>query len=198
MNQRPASDVAFTDSVKQIQTEKGSREAYARMAKLADWKTSVDRQLRDFLQTLDMFYLGTANASGQPYVQYRGGPVGFLKALDDHTLAFADFGGNRQYITLGNLAENPKAFLFLMDYEHRRRIKVWGTAEVSDEADLLARLHTSDYPAPPERAIVFHIDAWDVNCPQHIHPRVKVADITPELERLRSRVAELEQQLASQ
>ncbi|MCR9197599.1 MAG: pyridoxamine 5'-phosphate oxidase family protein [Planctomycetaceae bacterium] len=197
MNQRPASDIAFTTSVKQIQTEKGSRETYARMAKLADWKTRVDGQLRDFLQSLDMFYLGTANASGQPYIQYRGGPAGFLKVLDDHTLAFADFGGNRQYITLGNLAENPRAFLFLMDYENRRRIKVWGTAEViNNDPDLLAGLHEPEYPAPPERVIVFRIEAWDVNCPQHIHPRVKVADVTPELERLRSRIAELEQQLA--
>ena len=114
MPSRPASDIAFTPSVKHIQSEKGSRDTYARMEQHAGWQTQADSQLRQFLSTLDMFYLGTASTTGQPYIQYRGGPAGFLKVIDDRTLAFADFGGNRQYITLGNLAENPKAFLFLM------------------------------------------------------------------------------------
>lgn len=198
MPSRPASDIAFTPSVKHIQSEKGSRDTYARMEQHAGWQTQADSQLRQFLSTLDMFYLGTASATGQPYIQYRGGPADFLKVIDDRTLAFADFGGNRQYITLGNLAENPKAFLFLMDYENRRRIKVWGTARViEDDADLLASLEDPNYRATVERVIVFHIEAWDVNCPQHIHPRVRLDNVVPVVDKLRQRIAELERQLAS-
>ena len=124
------SDIAFTPAVKAIQIQKGSRSSYARMERGEGWQTTVTPELAEFLADLDMFYLGTANTEGQPYIQYRGGPPGFLKVLDEHTLGFADFGGNRQYITLGNLAENPKAFLFLMDYANSRRVKVWGTARV--------------------------------------------------------------------
>src|SRR3954451_4471428 len=122
------SDVAFTPAVKAVQQARGSRQSYARMEKGRGWRTTVTRDLANFLADLDMFYLGTANAQGQPYIQYRGGPPGFLKAVDERTLGFADFGGNQQYVTLGNLSENPKAFLFLMDYANSRRIKVWGTA----------------------------------------------------------------------
>src|SRR5689334_2824325 len=111
-----ASDVAFTPAVKAIQEQKGSRTSYARMERHAGWQTEVTPELTEFLAGLDMFYLGTANSAGQPYIQYRGGSPGFLKPLDAETLGFADFGGNRQYITLGNLSENDQAFLFLMDY----------------------------------------------------------------------------------
>ena len=124
------SDVAFTPAVKTIQEQKGSRASYARMERSRGWETTVTEQLAEFLATLDMFYLGTANVDGQPYIQYRGGSPGFLKVVDEQTLGFADFGGNRQYITLGNLAENPRAFIFLMDYANSQRVKLWGTASV--------------------------------------------------------------------
>ena len=149
------------------------------------------------LAELDMFYLGTANSEGQPYIQYRGGSPGFLKVLDEGTLAFADFGGNRQYITLGNLSENAKAFIFLMDYANTSRVKVWGTAEVvEDDPALLDQLRDPNYPGRVERAIVFHVEAWDVNCHQHIHKRYSEQQIAPIVEELRGRVAELEAKLA--
>lgn len=192
-----ASDVAFTPAVKAIQEQKGSRRGYARMEQAGGWPTAVSDDLAEFLAGLDMFYLGTASAEGRPYVQYRGGPPGFLKVLDESTLAFADFGGNRQYITLGNLSENPRAFLFLMDYAERRRVKVWGTARVvEDDAALLDRLTDPSYPGKPERAIVFTVEAWDVNCPLHIHPRFPQREVHPLVERLQGRIRELEADLA--
>ncbi|RPI84815.1 MAG: pyridoxamine 5'-phosphate oxidase, partial [Planctomycetaceae bacterium] len=149
--------------------------------------------LEAYLAQLDMFYLGTANLQGQPYIQYRGGPPGFLKVVDPQTLGFADFGGNRQYITLGNLSENPRAFLFLMDYANSRRIKVWGTARVVEgDADLNARLADPSYPGKVERAILFTIEAWDVNCPQHIHPRYSQREVAPVIEGLQQQIADLE------
>jgi predicted pyridoxine 5'-phosphate oxidase superfamily flavin-nucleotide-binding protein len=191
-----ASDVAFTPAVKAVQERKGSRKGYARMERGDGWQTAVTPDLADFLAGLDMFYLGTASADGQPYIQYRGGSPGFLKALDENTLAFADFGGNRQYITVGNLTENPKAFLFLMDYANRRRVKLWGTAKVvEDDTALLEKLRDPDYPGKVERAIVFTVEAWDVNCPQHIHRRFPERQVGPVIEQLRRRVRELEEQL---
>ena len=140
-----------------------------------------------------MFYLGTASAEGQPYIQYRGGSLGLLKVLDDKTLAFADFGGNRQYITLGNLSENPKAFIFLMDYANSQRVKLWGTAKVvEDDAELLDQLRDPDYPGKVGRAIVFTVEAWDINCPQHIHQRISQRQVQPVIEQLQGRIAELE------
>jgi predicted pyridoxine 5'-phosphate oxidase superfamily flavin-nucleotide-binding protein len=190
------SDVAFTPAVKAIQEHKGSRRGYARMERSGGWQTTISADLAGFVADLDMFYLGTANAEGQPYIQYRGGPPGFLKVLDEKTLAFADFGGNRQYITLGNLSENPRAFLFLMDYANSRRVKVWGTARVVEgDAELLARLSDPEYPGKVERAIVLTVEAWDVNCPQHIHPRFSQRQIQPVIERLQSRIQELEREL---
>ena len=190
------SDIAFTDSVKAIQTRKGSRRGYARMESAGGWETRVTPELAEFLGELDMFYLGTANAAGQPYIQYRGGPPGFLKVLDDHTLGFADFAGNQQYISLGNLAENPKAFLFLMDYTNRQRVKVWGNAKVvEDDPALLGQLKDPTYAGKPERAIVFTIEAWDGNCPQHIHQRFAAKDVGPAMRRLGDRVRELEAEL---
>lgn len=195
MRQYP-SDIAFTPSVKAIQSEKGSRHGYSRMELGSGWETTVTPELEALLADLDMFYLGTASAEGQPYLQYRGGPTGFLKALDDKTLAFADFGGNRQYITLGNLSENPKAFIFLMDYAHSRRVKVWGTAKVvEDDAELVERLRDPDYPGRIERAIVFTVEAWDINCPQHIHKRFSQQQISPVIAELQARIAELEIEL---
>lgn len=194
MRQYP-SDVAFTPAVKRIQSAKGSRASYAK-AEQRGWNTRVSPDLVEFLAGLDMFYLGTANAEGQPYVQYRGGSPGFLKVLDDRTLAFADFGGNRQYITLGNLSENPKAFLFLMDYANQQRVKVWGDARVvEDDAELLARLNDPEYPGKVERAIVFTVEAWDINCPQHIHKRFAQRQISPVISELQAKIADLEEQL---
>lgn len=188
-----ASDIAFTPSVKAIQTEKGSRSSYARMESGGSWETTVTPELEAFLAELDMFYLGTANAEGQPYIQYRGGSPGFLKKVDEKTLGFADFGGNRQYITLGNLAENSQAFIFLMDYVRSRRIKVWGQARiVDDDHALLDRLRDPLYPGKVERAIVFQIEAWDVNCPQHIHKRFSQKQVATVIEQLHGRIAELE------
>ena len=188
-----ASDIAFTPAVKAIQSQKGSRGSYARMEHGEGWSTTVTPELIEYLADLDMFYLGTANAEGQPYVQYRGGSPGFLKVLDEHTLGFADFGGNRQYITLGNLTENPKAFLFLMDYSQSRRVKVWGRARVVEgDAALEARLRDPEYPGKVERVMLFTVEAWDVNCHQHIHQRFSKRQIGPVLERLQARIAELE------
>jgi len=187
------SDIAFTPAVKAIQERKGSRRSYARMERSRGWPTTVTPDLAEILADLDMFYLGTANAEGQPYIQYRGGPPGFLKVIDDHTLGFADFGGNQQYVTLGNLSENPKAFLFLMDYANSRRIKVWGRARVvEDDPALLARLADPGYRARPERAIVFTVEAWDVNCSQHITPRFTEAEVTAAVAPMRDRILALE------
>ncbi len=191
------SDIAFTPAVKAVQTANGSRASYARMEKSHGWSTEVTHDLADFLEQLDMFYLGTASAGGQPYIQYRGGPKGFLKVLDSRTLAFADFGGNRQFISTGNLSENPRVFVFLMDYANQRRVKVWGTARaVTDDPELLGRLHDKSYAARPERAIVITLEAWDANCPQHIHKRVLVSEVTPMVESLQKRIAVLEAELA--
>ena len=192
------SDVAFTPAVKAIQEQKGSRRRYARMEQGVGWQTTVTPELAKFLEGLDMFYLGTASAYGLPYIQYRGGPSGFLKVLDEHTLGFADFGGNRQYVTVGNLSENPRAFLFLMDYANSRRVKVWGTARVVEgDTALEARLRDPGYPGKVERAILFTITAWDVNCQQHIHPRFSQRQIAPVIEKLQDRVRDLEAELAT-
>jgi predicted pyridoxine 5'-phosphate oxidase superfamily flavin-nucleotide-binding protein len=191
-----SSDVAFTPAVKAIQTQKGSRSTYARMENGGSWQTAVTPELRAFLAELDMFYLGTANSEGQPYIQYRGGFPGLLQAVDEKTLGFADFGGNRQYITLGNLSENPKAFIFLMDYARSRRIKLWGQARVVEgDPALIDRLRDPAYPGKVERAILFQIEAWDMNCPQHIHKRFSQSQVAPVIEQLQGKVAELEAKL---
>jgi predicted pyridoxine 5'-phosphate oxidase superfamily flavin-nucleotide-binding protein len=190
------SDIAFTPAVKAIQKAKGSRASYARVEE-GGWRTTVTPDLAEFLAGLDMFYLGTASADGQPYIQYRGGSPGVLKVLNESTLAFADFGGNKQYITLGNLSENPKAFIFLMDYANSQRVKLWGNARVvEDDAALLERLRDPNYPSRVERAIVFTVEAWDINCPQHIHKRYSERQVKPVIDQLQRRIGELETQLA--
>ena len=189
----PTSDIAFTPAVKALQERNGSRAGYARMAEKKDWHDTVTPDLAAFLAERDSFYLATASAEGRPYIQHRGGPKGFLKVLDDKRLAFADFGGNRQYISAGNLSENDQAAIFLMDYPNRRRIKLWGRARVvEDDPELLARLVEAGYGAKPERAFLFEVEAWDVNCPQHITPRYSEAEIAPALAKLQARIAELE------
>lgn len=191
-----ASDIAFTPAVKSIQDKKGSRGSYARMERGEGWQTNVTTHLAEFLADLDMFYFGTTNAEAQPYIQYRGGSPGFLKVIDEHTLGFADFGGNRQYITLGNLSENSKAFIFLMDYANRRRVKIWGTARVVEgDSELEKRLRDPAYPGKVERAILFTIEAWDVNCQQHIHQRFSQRQIAPIIQQLEQRIVQLESEL---
>ncbi len=192
-----SSDVAFTPTVKDIQARRGSRQSYARMEAKGGWATTVDDDLAQFLAAADSFYLATANAAGQPYIQHRGGPPGFLRVLDERTLGFADFKGNRQYISTGNLAENPLAFIFVMDYANRRRIKIWGTARVV-EADpvLMERLFPAGYAAKPDQAILFSITAWDSNCPQHIPQKIAADDHTAMVERYERKVAMLEAEVA--
>ena len=190
------SDVAFTPAVKAIQQRKGSRSAYARMEDGEGWSTTVTPDLARFIAEQTSVFLATASAAGQPYIQHRGGPPGFLRVLDEHTIAFADFRGNRQFITQGNLAENPKAHLFLIDYAHRRRIKIWGEARVvDDDAALLANLMPRDYKSRGEQVIVFRVQAWDANCPQHIPQRFDAADVARELEKRDRRIAELEAEI---
>jgi uncharacterized protein len=191
-----ASDVAFTPSVKAIQRLKGSRSAYAHMEEGQGWSTAIDDNLASFVAAQTSVFLATANAQGQPYVQHRGGPPGFLHVLDAKTLAFADFRGNRQYITLGNLAENPKAYLFLIDYARRQRIKIWGEARVvSEDPALLEALRPRDYKAAPEQAILFKVTAWDANCPQHIPQRFEAADVAAALAERDRKIGELEAEL---
>lgn len=192
-----ASDVAFTPAVKAIQARKGSREAYAR-AEQRGWRTEVDENLAAFLADANSFYFATASADGQPYIQHRGGPKGFLKVLDKQTLAFADYAGNRQYLTQGNLSENPKAYIFVMDYAHRRRVKIWGEARVVEDDDALTdALMPKGYRARPEEVIVFKIGAWDTNCPQHIPPKFDAADVAAALAARDQRIAELEAEVAA-
>jgi uncharacterized protein len=193
-----SSDVAFTPAVKTIQTRKGSREAYAHVEARGGWRTEIDDNLAAFLGEANSLYLATASADGQPYIQHRGGPKGFVKILDDRTLAFADYSGNRQYITQGNLAENPKAYMFVMDYAHRRRVKLWGEARVvEDDPALLQSLMPKGYKARPEQVIVFRMSAWDSNCPQHIPQKFDAADVAAALATRDARIAELEAELAA-
>ena len=193
-----SSDIAFTPTVKAIKTRKGSRTGYAHVEENGGWRTEIDDNLAAFLAEANSFFLATASADGQPYMQHRGGPKGFVKVLDKQTLAFADFSGNRQYITQGNLAENPKANIFIMDYAHRRRVKLWGTARVvEDDPALMRSLMPQGYRAKPEQVILFTIAAWDTNCPQHIPQKFDAADVAAALAARDTRIAELEAELAT-
>lgn len=172
------SDIAFTETVKKIQKEKESRSAYANMEQHGSWESTVTEYLAGFLAQRDSFYMATVNTDGQPYIQHRGGAKGFLKVIDNKTLGFADYSGNRQYISYGNLQDNNKVCLFLMDYPNRVRIKLWGTSEVTEtDETLIEKLSDSDYKAKIERAFLIHIEAWDRNCPQHITPRFTEEEI---------------------
>ena len=188
-----ASDVAFTPTVKAVQTRKGSRAGYQRMEERGSWESRITPELAAFIAAQTSVFLATASRDGQPYIQHRGGPAGFLHVLDERTLGFADFAGNRQYITQGNLADNPKAHLFLIDYAHRRRVKIWGQARVVEgDAGLVAKLMPEGYKARAEQAIVFTVAAWDSNCPQHIPQRFEAADVAKALAERDRRIAELE------
>ncbi|MDP1867383.1 MAG: pyridoxamine 5'-phosphate oxidase family protein [Bradyrhizobium sp.] len=193
-----SSDVAFTPAVKTIQARKGSRDAYAHVEQRGGWRTEIDEDLAARLAETNSLYFGTSTADGQPYIQHRGGPKGFVKILDNNTLAFADYSGNRQYITQGNLSENPKAYIFVMDYTHRRRVKIWGDARVvDDDPALLASLMPAGYKARPEQVVLFKVSAWDTNCPQHIPQKFDAADVAAALAARDGRIAELEAELAA-
>jgi hypothetical protein len=195
---RPSSDAAFSPAVKAVQARRGSREHYAKVEESGGFRTAIMEDLAAFLARTRSFYLATASADGQPYVQHRGGLPGFLRVLDERTLAFADFKGNRQYITTGNLAENPRAYVFVMDYAHRRRVKLWGRARVvEDDGALLARLWPEGYAARPEQAIVFEVEAWDTNCPQHIPQMFHADDVARTVMQLQTRINELEAEVAT-
>jgi uncharacterized protein len=195
-NQSYSSDVAFTATVKAIQTRKGSRRAYARIEEKGGWNTVITPDLAGFIAAQTSVFLATSNAECQPYIQHRGGPPGFLRVLDDKTIGFVDFAGNRQYITLGNLADNPKAYLFLIDYAHRQRIKIWGTARVVEGDDaLMTKLMPDGYGARPEQVIVFTVSAWNANCPQHIPQRLEAADVAAALSERDMRIATLEAEI---
>lgn len=198
---RPISDIAFTPAVKAAQEKRGSRRAYAKMeqqGRQGPWQDVITSELGEFIAERDSLYLGTASADGQPHVQHRGGPKGFIKVLDEHTLAFADFAGNAQYISLGNLSENNKAFIFLMDYPNRLRIKIWGTAEfVENDPELLVEVVDTSYEARPERVLVFHVKVWSPNCTQHIQQRFTDEELAPRIQKLEGRIAELEEINAS-
>ena len=191
-----SSDVGFTPAVKAIQSRKGSRQGYASMEERGSWEVRITPDLAEFIGRQQSVFLGTASADGQPYIQHRGGPVGFLKVIDDQTLGFADFAGNRQYITLGNLTENSKAFIFLIDYKNRQRVKIWGAARVvEDDPELLKRLKPDGYRARAEQAILFTVSAWDSNCPQHIPQRFEAAEVNSMLAERDQRIEELTKEL---
>ena len=190
---RPSSDIAFSPSVKAVQERRGSRAGYAKMETKGGFATTIDEELAAFIAEQPAFYLATASADGQPYIQHRGGPKGVLRVLDDRTLGFADFAGNRQYISTGNLADNPKAMIFLMDYANRRRVKIWGTARVvENDRELVAKLFPGAYRARGEAAIIFTVEAWDVNCPQHIPQMVFAEDVAEAIAERDRRIGALE------
>jgi predicted pyridoxine 5'-phosphate oxidase superfamily flavin-nucleotide-binding protein len=186
-------DVMFSPAVKAEQARLGSREAFEDR----DWQTEITDDLRQFLAAIDTFFLATASADGRPYIQHRGGPAGFLKPIGSHMLAFADFAGNRQYITLGHLKENDRAHIFILHYATQQRLKLWGRARViEDDAKLMERLVDPSYKAKPQRAIAFRIEAWDINCRQHIVARYTEAEIAPAVNQLTQRIKELEEEVA--
>ena len=195
-SERPSSDIAFTETVKQLQTRNGSREAYAGMEARGGWSDRITPPLAEFISRQNSFYLATVNAEGQPYIQHRGGPRGFLKPIDEHTLAMADFRGNRQFISQGNLLDSGKAFIFLMDYANRRRIKIWGEARMIEGDDaLLQAVMPEGYTAVPERVLLFRVSAWDPNCPQHIPRKIDADEVDSMLAERDREIAELKAEI---
>ncbi len=196
MSERP-SDIAFSDAVRRMQEKLGSRADYARTEKKGFMRNRLDEDARTYIAQRDSMYLGTASADGRPYIQHRGGPRGFLKIIDDYTLAMADFPGNKQYISLGNLSENNQAFLFLMDYPNRMRMKIWGRITlVEDDQELLKLVDDPAYIARPLRVLEFAVEAFDFNCPNHITPRYPEAQVAAAIAKLEGRIEELEVELA--
>ena len=186
-------DVLFSDAVKAEQARLGSRSSFDDR----DFQSAITDDLREFLSAIDTFFLATASADGRPYVQHRGGPPGFLKTIGNDMLAFADFAGNRQYITLGHLKENDRAHIFIPHFATQQRVKLWGRARVVEgDVELMERLVDPTYKARPQRAIVFRLEAWDSNCRQHIKPRYTEAEIAPAIDQLAKRIKELEEEVA--
>jgi predicted pyridoxine 5'-phosphate oxidase superfamily flavin-nucleotide-binding protein len=182
----------FTPAARQAQAERGSAKAYERRV-AEGFPDRVTPELAKFFAEQDTVFLATATADGAPYIQHRGGPKGFVKIIDDKTLGFADFRGNRQYITLANLSENDRAFLFLLDSARKQRIKLWGRARVvENDPALVEKLFDNGYNAKPERAILFTIEAWDVNCSSHIVARFTKADLEETFAKVQAKIAELE------
>lgn len=195
----PFAKIAFTDSVKKTQEHYGVRRANERLENI-DRLDEITQNEAVFIAERDGFYMATVGEHGQPYVQFRGGPKGFLKVLDEKTLGYADFRGNLQYISVGNLAANNRAALFLMDYANQSRLKIFAEIEVIDASDdpaLIERLTMPDYTAKIERAMILHVTAYDWNCPQHITPRFTLAEIEAGTQPLRTRIAELEAEIES-
>lgn len=189
--------IVFSDAIKQVQERMGSRVQNEITDDNSGWARDLTENIKQWIALRDSLYLGTASAAGQPYIQHRGGPAGFVQVLDQRTLGFADFSGNRQYITTGNLSENTSAFIFFMSYETRQRVKFWGKAEIVEEHAIRERLMPRGYEAIAERAILFHVEAWSVNCPQHINPRYTEGDIQKAVRGLQNRIVELETELAA-
>jgi len=190
------SDIAFTPSVKAAQARKGSRRAYECMERKRSWQTRITADLALFIEAQTSIFIATVNAAGQPYIQHRGGPPGFLRVLDEKTVGFVDFSGNRQYITQGNLGDNPKAHLFLIDYMHRRRVKIWGEARiVENDTELIAKLMPDGYRARAEQILLFTVSAWNENCSQHIPQRFEAADVVAALAERDQRIEMLEAEL---
>jgi uncharacterized protein len=185
-------DIVFPPAARHAQAQRGSARTYEKRT-AAGFPDRVTPELAAFVAELDTAFLATVSAAGAPYIQHRGGPKGFINVLDEKTLGFADYAGNRQYITLSNLAENDRAHLFLLDFARQRRIKLWGRARVvEDDPSLLARLIDPGYRARPERAILFTVEAWDVNCSQHITARFTETEVEEATAALRHRIAALE------
>lgn len=192
MTKSTNSELVFTAAARRAQAERDSAPSYEKRI-AAGFPDRVTPDLAAFLAEQDQAFLATVSAAGAPYIQHRGGPKGFIKVLDDRTLGFADYAGNRQYITIGNLAENDRAYLFLLDFAARRRLKIWGRARVvENDPALLARLTNAGYRTRPERAILFTVEAWDVNCTQHITARFTESEIADATVVLRERIAALE------
>ncbi|HEY9660944.1 MAG TPA: pyridoxamine 5'-phosphate oxidase family protein [Allocoleopsis sp.] len=194
---RKFGEIAFTPEVRSAQEQRGSRQTYEKYIANGPANDTITPKIEEFIAQLDGFYFGTVSSNGYPYIQFRGGAPGFLKVLDEKTLGFADFSGNVQYITVGNLSGNDKAFLFLMDYRHRKRIKLWGRAEyIEGNSEWIERLRVPGYPAEIERAILFHVEATSENCSQHIPVRYSEAEVEAKMASLHDRIAELEKQLS--
>lgn len=196
---RKFTEIAFTPTVKQLQLQHGTRDAYARMEQSDRENNRLEPRVADFVRDRDSFYLGSTSANGWPYIQFRGGVPGFLKVIDDRTLGFADFSGNGQYLSTANIQDDDRVFLFLMDYEQRRRLKIWGRARAIGLDDpLLAVLRDDRDPTPIERGFTIRVEAWDWNCPQHIPQKWGEAEVAAIVEPLQARIADLEAQLAAQ
>jgi len=198
---RSFADITFTPAVKAAQERYGSRAANQRFEQAGDSFIRIGARERHFIAARDGFYQATVSEDGWPYVQFRGGPAGFLKVLDERTIGYADFRGNIQYLSVGNLNANDRIALILLDYPARRRLKIWARARIvhrDEDPQLLARLEAPTYRARVERAIVMTVEALDWNCPQHITPRFTEAEIAERIAPLRQRIAELEQATATQ